>query len=245
MRRVCKWWMMSVKNYGTISVQDVSVSLDGEVVLDSINCVITAKTTAIIGANGSGKTTFARLIAGLVAPDAGTVTVHGIDTVRQEKKLRQMLGFIFSNPLAQLVMPTVAEDLEFGLRGLQTATGKLTKQQRTQLVSALLANSPLAGRDLSPVYTLSGGQQQLLALLGTIIKNPAVVIADEPTALLDLANSRDISARLLGLDAQLLLVTHDLQLAAKCEQALFFADGKLRAAGPAPEIVASYVASVP
>ena len=94
------------------------------------------------------------------------------------------------------------------------------------------------------VHTLSGGQQQLLALAGVLACEPSVVVADEPTTLLDLRNAMDVADRLFALDQQLLLVTHDLDLATRCERALVVEDGRIGFDGPTEAAVEFYRQSV-
>lgn len=229
-----------------IVLRDVDVDLDGHRVLEGVSCELDARSIAVIGPNGSGKSTFARLLAGLVAPTRGEVRVHGIDPVAEERRLRERLGFVFSNPSAQLVMPTVREDLAFSLRGRRRDGRRLARAEIEARVEAVLADSPLADRGDAAAFSLSGGQQQLLALLGVLITDPELVIADEPTALLDLVNTRTIATILLDvMPARLVLVTHDLDLARRCETAVRFEAGRLVQQGPPDEVVAAYLASVP
>ena len=100
-----------------------------------------------------------------------------------------------------------------------------------------------AHADIS-VHALSGGQKQLLALAGVLAVEPAIVVADEPTTLLDLANTRRVGDLLFGLDQQLLLVTHDLELARQCDRVLVVEDAHVRYDGPADAAVEDYLASV-
>ena len=231
---------------GIIELRGVDVELDGASVLREVDCRLDARSIAVIGPNGSGKSTFARLLAGLVAPTRGAVRVHGIDPVAEERALRERVGFVFSNPSAQLVMPTVREDLAFGLRGRRRDGRRLARAEIDERVDAALAASPLAGRGDQGAFSLSGGQQQLLALMGVLITEPALVIADEPTALLDLVNTRTIARILLEeMAARLVLVTHDLELARRCELAVRFEGGRLVHLGEPEAVVAGYLASVP
>ena len=93
------------------------------------------------------------------------------------------------------------------------------------------------------MHALSGGQRQLLALAGVLATAPDVLVADEPTTLLDLAHSRRVGDLLLGLGQQLVLVTHDLDLAARCDRALLLEGGALSRDGAAPDVVAHYRAT--
>lgn len=190
---------------------------------------------ALIGSNGSGKSTFARLLNGLVEPSSGSVTVNGLDTMRDGAAVRRRVGFVFTDPGAQLVMPTCVEDIALSLR----RTIK-DKKQRLTKAREILAEIDLADKADSSVHTLSGGQKQLLALAGVLATDPDVLVADEPTTLLDLRNTRVIADRLFALRQQLVLVTHDLDLALRCERALVIDDARVAFDGPPSDAVAFY-----
>lgn len=213
---------------------------DGErVVLEPTTVELVERRIGVIGANGSGKSTLARMINGLVVPSTGRVLVDGYDASRQGREVRRRVGFCFTDPAAQLVMPTCVEDVELSLR--RTAKDARLRHQRALDV---LARHGLAEHADVSVHALSGGQKQLLALAGVLAVEPAVLVADEPTTLLDLANTRRVADLLFGLDQQLVLVTHDLDLARRCERVLVVADAGVRYDGPADAAVDHYLASV-
>ena len=217
----------------SIAVEGVSVDFDGRAVLHDVTVDLTAPTIAVIGANGSGKSTFARLLNGLVAPTAGRVTVDGLDTVRDRALVRRRVGFVFANPEAQILMPTPAEDLALSLRGLSRAQAQVR-------VRETLAAQGLAAHADVPASTLSGGQKQMLALASVLITEPRVIVADEPTTLLDLRNARRIADLLLAQSAQVVLVTHDLELAARCHTAVLFDEGRVTASGAPDDVIEAY-----
>jgi biotin transport system ATP-binding protein len=219
-----------------IELENASVELDGRRILDEVSVRLDQHRIAVVGANGSGKSTFARLLDGLVAPTRGTVRVHGFDVVRQLKQLRAEVGFVFTNPDAQILMPTVAEDVRLSLKG--SGLDRATIDAR---VASVLAAYGLAAHADAPAYSLSGGQKQLLALASVLVREPRLVIADEPTTLLDLGNARRIGRLLLEeLPAQAVIVTHDLELAARCDVALRFHEGRLTEVGEPTEVVERY-----
>jgi biotin transport system ATP-binding protein len=220
------------------------VTVDGpdgpRVVLEPTSLELTEHRVGVIGANGSGKSTLARMVNGLVAASTGRVLVDGHDVAREGREVRRRVGFCFTDPAAQLVMPTCVEDVELSLRRSQPHAGR-----RREMALAVLERHGLAGHADVSVHALSGGQKQLLALAGVLAVDPDVVVADEPTTLLDLANTRRIGDLLLSLEQQLVLVTHDLELARRCDRVLVVADARVVFDGPAEEAVAAYVASVP
>nr|WP_236571212.1 ABC transporter ATP-binding protein [Microbacterium hydrocarbonoxydans] len=218
---------------GSISVDGVTVERDGRSILRDVSIELTAQKIAVIGANGSGKSTFARLLNGLVLPDAGRVTVHDLDSRRDLKALRRRVGFVFTDPQAQILMPTPAEDLALSVRGAP-------REEVERRVAAALHEHGLTDRAEVPASDLSGGQKQALALASVLMTEPQVVVADEPTTLLDLRHSRRISDLLLALPSQVVIVTHDLDLAVRCDQAVLFEEGSLIVSGDPADVVAVY-----
>jgi biotin transport system ATP-binding protein len=189
----------------------------------------------MIGGNGSGKSTIARLINGLVTPTSGRVTVDGLDVARHGAAVRRKVGFCFTDPAAQLVMPTSVEDVELSLRRHEK-----DGERRRKHALDVLAEYGLDHLADTSVHALSGGQRQLLALAGVLAVGPEIVVADEPTTLLDLANTRMIGERLYGLSQQLVLVTHDLDLVLGCERVLVVHDAAIVFDGPPGEAVGHY-----
>lgn len=204
-------------------------------VLHETSLELTERRIALVGPNGSGKSTLARLVNGLVEPTSGRVVVDGLDVARKGREVRRRVGFVFTDPSAQLVMPTVLEDVALSLR--HAVRGREERALAARQVLASYGLEELADRS---VHTLSGGQRQLLAIAGVLATEPAVLVADEPTTLLDLRNARRIGDLLLGLDQQLVVATHDLDLALRCERALLVDGGRVVADGAPAEVVAHY-----
>lgn len=218
---------------GRIALDGVTVERGGRAILRDVSIDLTAPRIAVIGANGSGKSTFARLLNGLVRPRSGRVTVHGLDPQDDTAILRRRVGFVFTDPQAQILMPTPAEDLALSLRG----------RSRTEIarrVAAALREHGLTERADMPASDLSGGQKQMLALASVLITQPHLLVADEPTTLLDLRNARRVGDLLLGLSAQVVVVTHDLELAARCDHAVLFDEGTVVASGTPRDVVTRY-----
>jgi biotin transport system ATP-binding protein len=189
----------------------------------------------VIGANGSGKSTFARMLNGLVVPTTGSVRVAGLDPDKQARQVRRRVGFCFTDPDAQIVMPTVGEDIAFGLR-----RRGLSKAEIVRRVDDALASYGLAEHRDHPAHLLSGGQKQMLALASVLVTDPDLLVMDEPTTLLDLANSRHISRVVAGLPQQVLLVTHHLGLLEGFDRVLVFDDGRVVCDATPAEAIAHY-----
>jgi biotin transport system ATP-binding protein len=223
-----------------IELTDAAVRLGETEALRASTLAVDARTVAVIGENGSGKSTLARLLAGLVLPTAGSVRVLGLDPVRQAAELRRRVAVLFSNPDAQIVMPTVAEDVAFSLRA-----DRLPRAGVHARVAEALERFGLSDLAERSAHELSGGQKQLLALAGAFVRRPGLVIADEPTAYLDARNARLVAGHLLADSGhRLVLVTHDLALAARCDAAVLVADGRVSAVGAPAEIVGAYEAAL-
>ena len=216
--------------------RDLTVRLDGRAVLRGIALDLDARTIAVVGDNGSGKSTFARVVAGLIRRDAGDLAVRGLDPDRDAAELGRRVALVLSNPDAQIVMPVVADDVGFSLRA-----ERLPRAERAERVARALARFGLTDLAERPAHDLSGGQKQLLALCGAFVREPDLVVADEPTAYLDARNARRVADHLLADTGHaLLLVTHDLALARRCDAAVLFADGVVSAAGVASEVIDVY-----
>jgi biotin transport system ATP-binding protein len=205
-----------------IEVRDVTHSYGDRAVLRSVSVTLTERRIAVIGANGSGKSTFARLLNGLVIPQHGEVTVSGLSTRSAAPSVRRIVGFVFTDPDAQIVMPTVAEDVAFGLR-----RRKLDAAEGRRRVFAALSELGLEIYADHPAHLLSGGQKQLLALCSVLVTEPQVLVCDEPTTLLDRRNTRRVLAILDRLTQQVILVTHDLESVADYDRVLVFDEGRL------------------
>jgi len=204
------------------------------VVLEAIAVTLTEPRVGVIGANGSGKSTFARLLNGLVVPDEGQVLVDGLDTRTQVRAVRRRVGFVFQDPDAQIVHPTVAEDVGYGLENQGVPAG-----ERAARVAEVLARYGLAGHADHPAHLLSGGQKQLLAIAGVLVMRPARIVFDEPTTLLDLVNARRVGDLIAGLEQQVVVVTHQLDLLHEFDRVLVVDGGRVvEDAGPGPAVAA-------
>lgn len=216
-----------------IRFDGVECTVDGDRILHDIDLRLSAARTAVIGANGSGKSTFARMLNGMRPPTSGRASVLGHDISQDARALRERVGFVFTNPDAQILMPTAAEDVALSLRGLP-------RTQRAERVHETLSRFGLDDRGDQPASSLSGGQRQLLAIASVLATEPDLVVADEPTTLLDLRNAQRIGRLLLSLDAPVVIVTHDLDLAAACDEVVLFDAGTVRGIGAPDAIIDEY-----
>lgn len=218
-----------------IRFTDCSVSFGERVALHPLTLVLDERRIGIIGLNGSGKTTFARLINGLVKPTTGRVTVNGLDTVKDDRAVLAEAGFIFQNPQHQLIMPIVADDIAFGLKNRGLPAKEISS--RTEAVLARFGVGHLAKRR---VHELSGGETQLVAMASVVVTGPKILILDEPTNQLDLRNRRMVAETIAALDEDTIVITHDLGLVEGVERLLLFHDGRLLGDGNPDEIIRRY-----
>ncbi|WP_062522090.1 energy-coupling factor ABC transporter ATP-binding protein [Demequina silvatica] len=207
----------------------------GVPILEPTTLTLTEDRISIIGANGSGKSTLARLINGLVLPVTGSVEVDGLDTQRHGAQVRRKVGYLFTDASAQLIMPTAIEDVALSLRRLIK-----NRAERDEAAMSALREIGLAAKADVSVNALSGGQRQLLALAGVLACTPSIVVADEPTTLLDLRWRAHVGALLRSLPLQVIEVTHDLDSAARAERTLVVDLGRVVFDGDPKEAVGIY-----
>ncbi|MCZ4562026.1 ABC transporter ATP-binding protein [Rhodococcus sp. IEGM 1401] len=219
----------------TIKFENISHSFGERQVLHGIDLEFDERRIGIIGSNGSGKSTLARMINGLIKPDTGRVTVDGIDAAKKGAQVRKKVGFVFTDPDSQIVMPTVAEDLAFSLR-----RSGLNKAEVAERVEEILVRFRLDQHRDHPAHLLSGGQKQLLAIGAVLIRRPEVVVADEPTTLLDLRNGRVVAQALDSMDQQVIVVTHQLALLDSFERVIVIDDGRIAFDGTPAAAVPAY-----
>lgn len=203
--------------------------------LEPTSLNLTEARIAVIGANGSGKSTLLRLINGLVRPSSGTVRVNGLDTTKEGPAVRRLVGFMFTDPLSQLVMPTPLEDVELSLRRHHP-----NRAARRAAAESWLSRFGLLGLAANSVYSLSGGERQLVALTSVLAVEPEILVLDEPTTLLDLSNTHRLRQLLAGLTQHVVFASHDLDFAASADRVLWVENGGIRFDGPAEEGVQRY-----
>jgi cobalt/nickel transport system ATP-binding protein len=218
-----------------IEVRDLHFQYDdGTRALEGVNFTLHAgETVALLGANGSGKTTFVLQLNGILQGQ-GTIEVCGL-AVRKENlaAVRSKIGMVFQDSDEQLFMPTVLEDVAFG----PLNQGCTPEQAIEKATSALKQAGMEHARDKAP-YHLSAGEKRKIALAGVLAMQPEILALDEPTTFLDPPGQRNLLHLLQELPQAKLIVTHNIRFAASLAQrAVFFEKGKLVADGPIEEIV--------
>ncbi|WP_127114564.1 energy-coupling factor ABC transporter ATP-binding protein [Shimia sediminis] len=219
-----------------IEIDNVTLRYGDRTVLSDISLSLGEARIAIIGANGSGKSSFARLLNGLVLPSEGTVRVDGMSTKSDGKDVRRKVGFVFQNPDNQIVFPVVEEDLAFGMKNLG-----FSKEDIARKTTEILARYDMSDLREHPAHLLSGGQKQLLAISGVLVMEPAYVVLDEPTTLLDLRNKRRVTRAIDALEQTVILASHDLELLQEFDRVIVFDEGRIVADDTPDKAIPFYV----
>ena len=206
--------------------------------VDNVNIDIKAgEFVAVLGHNGSGKSTFAKHLNALVMPTEGTVWVDGMDTREEENtlKVRQTAGMVFQNPDNQIVGTLVDEEVGFGPENIGVPTEEIWER----VEKSLKAVGMYAFRNQSP-NKLSGGQKQRVAIAGIVAMKPKCIVLDEPTAMLDPLGRKDVLNVLHELNRQenvtVILITHYMEEVIDIDKLYVMDDGKLVMSGTPREI---------
>ena len=178
----------------------------------------------VVGPNGGGKSTLARLLNGLLRPNSGRVRVAGLDPATEPHLVRKKVGVLFQNPDNGLVAPFVEDDVAFGLENLG-----VERQEMRERVAAAIRAVGLSGYERREPHTLSGGEKQRVALAGLLATDTEVLVLDEPTSMLDLAGRREVLERLRELQSSktVLHITHHLEELLDADRILVLNAGRL------------------
>ena len=192
---------------------------------------------AVLGHNGSGKSTFAKHINALVQPTGGTLWVDDMDTKNDELvwEIRQTAGMVFQNPDNQLVATVVEEDIAFGPENMGVEPKEIRKR-----VDEALATVRMSEYATHTPSKLSGGQKQRIAIAGVLAMKPKCIVLDEPTAMLDPVGRRDVMETIERLNREegitMILITHYMDEAVRADKVFVIDDGDLVMQGTPKEI---------
>jgi len=218
-----------------IMLSAAGASLGGKRILQPLTLHLTEPRIGILGRNGSGKTTLLRLIAGLIAPDAGSVRVDGIDPYQDRKGALAALGILFQNPDHQILFPTVEEELAFGL--IQQGLPRPRALARAQEALRVEGRAHWAR---APVTSLSQGQRHYLCLMAVLLMQPGTILLDEPLAGLDLPTQARLARRFATLSARLVTITHDPAGLNTADRVLWLEAGQIVADGPPGQVIPAF-----
>lgn len=224
-----------------IEVSGVSFSYPGleSPVLNDINLQIRpGEFLALLGRNGSGKSTFTRLLNGLLIPSAGDVIVDGFNTRDSNHllRIRQLVGLLFSNPDNQLVAGIVEEDVAFGPENLGLPPAEIRERVRWAL-SVVGMEEYLK----YPPHMLSGGQKQRVAIAGILALGPRYMVLDEPTSMLDPRGREEVMRTLTALNREqgtaIIMVTHFVEEATAADRVVILDRGRVLVSGSPLEVL--------
>lgn len=226
----------------SIKAENLSFSYNGDEgavkVFEKLNIEIdSGEFVAVLGHNGSGKSTFAKQLNAILTPTDGKVTVFGIDNSDEERifDLRKSVGMVFQNPDNQIVATVVEEDVAFGLENL----GVPYEEMRRRVDEALKTVRMYEYRFHAP-HLLSGGQKQRVAIAGILAMEPKCIVLDEPTAMLDPIGRDEVMETVRRLNREkgitIVLITHYMDEAVKADRCIVMDRGKAVMDGAPAEI---------
>lgn len=228
-----------MSNPACFTFDAVSLAKEGKRIIGPLELQLVEKRIGIVGRNGSGKSTFARLLAGLIAPDTGQVHLNGADLFKDRKTALAHVGVIFQNPDQQIIFPTVIEEIAFGLQ--QQGLKKTEAHDRAQQVLAAHGRADWADRN---THNLSQGQRHYLCLMAVLAMQPALIILDEPYAGLDIPTSMGLHHMLDQLEQSLVMITHDPAVLRNFDRVIWLEQGQVVQDGPAAQVLAEFSAEM-
>ncbi len=184
---------------------------------------------AVLGHNGCGKSTIAKLINGILVPQRGTITVNGITTENENDvfEIRKNVGMVFQNPDNQIVASIVEEDVAFGVENLGIPSAEI----RARVDEALKTVGMYEFREKAP-HKLSGGQKQRVAVAGIIAMKPQCIVLDEPTAMLDPSGRKEVIETVKKLNREenitIVLITHYMDEAVEADRVIVVDSGEIK-----------------
>ena len=223
-----------------IETRDLSFRYDEQsgLALDGVNLSIEEGSfTAVLGHNGSGKSTFAKHLNAILLPTGGTVWVGGIDTKEESRlfDIRKTAGMVFQNPDNQIVANVVEEDVAFACENMGLPPAEI----RSRVDEALSAVGMTEFARHAP-HLLSGGQKQRIAIAGVLAMRPRCIVMDEPTAMLDPSGREEVIAAVRKLNREtgmtVVLITHHMDEATHAGRVVAMNDGKIVADGTPAEV---------
>ena len=204
-------------------------------VLDDLSIVAQERRIGVVGRNGSGKTSLARVLAGLVRPEKGQVLINGVDVAHNRKAALTCVGILFQNPDHQIIFPTVDEEIGFGL----TQMG-LSRTEVHSAVSNILGQFEKSHWATAPVHHLSQGQKQLVCLMAVLVMAPKVIVLDEPFAGLDIPTTLQLQRILDRLPVTLVHITHDPAILATYDRVIWLEAGRITKDGSARDVLNAF-----
>ncbi|KAB7616321.1 ABC transporter ATP-binding protein [Amylibacter sp. SFDW26] len=223
----------------TVIFKDVEYRPQGIHVLGPVTVELSERRIGIVGRNGSGKSSFSRLLAGLVTSDVGKVMVNNVDVVKDRNAALSTVGIIFQNPDHQIIFPTVGEEIEFGLQQLG-----MSRERAAEKAELTLSYHNRAHWYDRSTHTLSQGQRHFLCLMSVLAMEPKTIVLDEPYAGLDIPTSLQLHRWLETLDQQIIMITHDPEKLKYFDRVLWLEKGQIVGDGLAGDVLQDFSAEM-
>jgi biotin transport system ATP-binding protein len=219
-----------------IELTNISFAPNGVHVLHDVTLHASERRIGIVGRNGSGKTSLARLLAGLVPATSGAARIAGVDVGKDRKAALRLVGILFQNPDHQIIFPTVEEEISFGLTQLGQSNAEAAVN-----TAAMLARFDRSHWAKAAIYQLSQGQRQLVCLMSILAMQPKLIILDEPFAGLDIPTTLHLTRVLSQLEAHLVHITHDPAHLSGYDRVIWIEEGRVAQDGDAGSVIQSFV----
>lgn len=209
--------------------------MEGKTIITDLSVRADEHRIGVVGRNGSGKSTFARLFCGLVKPTGGTVRVDGIDVYADRAVALSTVGILFQNSDHQIIFPTVEEELAFGL--MQKGWNK---NQASEKVESVLESFDKTHWAKEAVHRLSQGQKRLVCLMAVLAMEPKAIVLDEPYSGLDIPTQMQLARALEAIPTMLVHIAHDPSHLADCSRILWIDEGRLAMDGPPLKVLPAF-----
>lgn len=218
-----------------IEARNVSFDIGDIAILREFSLSINDKRIGVVGRNGSGKSTFGRLLCGLIEPSSGSLTIANTNVAKDRRGALTTVGMLFQNPDHQIIFPTVEEEISFGLRQLGSS-----KSEALLLAHDWLDQFNVLHWAEKSVVQLSQGQRHLVCLMSVLAMRPKLIVLDEPYAGLDIPTTSQLKQIVNKVDAAVVHISHDPHMLSDYDRVLWFDDGQIIGNGPADEILQAF-----
>lgn len=226
-----------------VKAQNIAFSYeDGTSVMENLDFTVEEGTfVALLGHNGSGKSSLARLLNGILLPTSGVLYIDNIDTKNEETifEVRKTCGLVFQNPDNQIITSIIEDDVAFAPENMGVGPSEI----RERVDNALKSVGMYEYKDSSPQH-LSGGQKQRVAIAGIVAMRPKIIVLDEPTAMLDPVGRQEVMKTARDLNKTygitVILITHNMEEAVLADRIAVMEDGKIILNGTPKEVFSEY-----
>ena len=230
---------MTVFDASKIEFDNVCYAVEGREILRNVDISTLSSRIGVIGRNGSGKTTFARLLAGLISPTSGSIRINNKDLAKFDRPTLREIGMLFQNPDHQIIFPTVIEEIAFGL----SQQGH-SKSEAAQMAKSTLDRFEVSHWENATISNLSQGQKHLVCLMAVVAMTPRLLILDEPFSGLDIPTTTQLTRYIDLYDGTLIVVTHHPDDLNNFEELIWLDRGIVCAKGSVENVFSDYISEM-